>query len=142
MTTRRNFVHAAALAPLIAALPAIAAPKENDPAIIAIQSFREARAIYAEATRHWRSDEEVNCASSADCFAVIAALTTVPTTAAGFRAFCEFGSWLLSFDEAEDGGLGNWRPGNNLDLPGVDVRTADEMYFATLAKAARSLLPA
>jgi len=53
------------------------------------------------------------------------------------RAFCEFGAWLLSVDEAE---LCEWFPGHR--IAGADQRSAEEMYFTTLNSAARALLPA
>lgn len=142
MTTRRNFMRAAATVPVLVAIPAAASICEPDPAIRAIKTYREVRAIYADAVHRWESDEEVNSTSRAECVAAVAALTTVPTTPAGFRDFCQFGAWLLSLDEGGDGGLANWWPGDNSDLPSVDVRDAERMYLATLAEAGRAILPA
>lgn len=141
MTTRRNFMRAVAAAPVLVAIPAAASICEPDPAIRAIQTYREVRAVYVEAVHRWETDEEVHRASKAECVAAVAALTTAPTTRSGFRTFCEFGVWLLSMDEGGDGGLANWWPGDNSDLPGVDARDAEQMYLATLAEAARAILP-
>lgn len=138
MTTRRNLLRAAALTPVMATLPALAcnAVAEADPSIIATRAYMVARAAYAEACNEWASDEEVDAALQAESRAAIVALSTVPTTPAGLRTFCEFGAWLLRADEAD---LANWFPGNR--MAGTDKRSAEEMYFATLAAAA-ALLPA
>lgn len=137
MTTRRNLLRAAALAPVVAALPALACNPEADPAIVATRAYMAARAAYVAACDEWASDQQVEAAGLAESSAAIVALSTVPTTPAGVRAFCEFGAWLLGVDEAE---LSEWFPGHR--IAGADQRSAEEMYFTTLNSAARALLPA
>lgn len=132
MTTRRNLLRAAALAPVVAALPALACNAETDPAIIAIRAYKEARALWCAA----EDDIQLDARGDVESLAAIAALSTVPTTPAGLRAFCEFGAWLLAVGEAE---LGEWFPGRGMD---ANQLCAEEMYFATLKSAARTFLPA
>lgn len=137
MTTRRNLLRAAALAPVVAALPALAYNVEPDPAIAATRAYMAARAAYVEACNEWASEEEVAATFDVECRAAVVALSTVPTTPAGLRAFCEFGIWLMSVDEAE---LSQWFPGAR--IAGVDQRSAEEMYLSTLGTASAALLPA
>ena len=132
MTTRRNLLRAAALAPVVAALPALACNAETDPAIISIRAYKEARALWCAA----EDDMQLDARGEVESLAAIAALSTVPTTPAGLRAFCEFGAWLLDAGEAE---LGEWFPGRGMD---ANQLCAEEMYFATLNSAARTFLPA
>lgn len=137
MTTRRNLLRAAALAPVVAALPALACSAEPDPAIIAVNAYKVARAAYVDACQRWESDDEVDATFDVESCTAIVALSTVPTTPAGLRAFCEFGIWLMSVDEAE---LSQWFPGAR--IAGVDQRSAEEMYLSTLGTASAALLPA
>lgn len=140
MTTRRNILRAASAASVLVAVPAIAFNFQPDPSITAISVYRDAAAAYEAACQRWEDDEtEVNVTGAAECRAAHAALTTVPTTVPGLRAFCEFGEWLLA---ARGRRLSEWWPANNVDVPGVDERDAEAMYFATLATAASRLLPA
>ncbi|QFR34714.1 hypothetical protein [Ancylobacter sp. TS-1] len=140
MTTRRNLIRAAALAPVIVALPALACNAEADPSIIAISAYRVARAAYVAACTEWATDEEINAACDVECRAAIVALSTVPTTLAGVRAFCEFGTELARESSEISGGLRDYTPGIPLRL--LDVPNAEEMFFATLERAMRLLPPA
>ncbi|WP_428031798.1 hypothetical protein [Ancylobacter sp.] len=137
MTTRRNLLRAAALAPVIGALPALAWSTEADPSINAVNAYKVARAAYVDACQRWESDEDVDATGRIESLAAIAALSTVPTSPAGLRSFCEFAGWLLSVGEAD---LTYWWPGRG--TAGADQRTGEDMYFATLAAAAAALLPA
>ena len=111
-----------------AAMPVAAPTCIADPSIAAIEAYRAAHRVFTDAP----DDDALESASKAESVAAIAALTTVPTTAAGLRAFCEFGAWLLSVGETE---LHAWTPGD-------PERDAEQMYLTTLATAARHLLPA
>lgn len=138
MTTRRNLIRAAAATPILAAFPTAASIYEPDPSLIAIQTYREARAVYVEACQRRESEAVVDAMNQAECIAAVAALTTVPTSSAGLRAFSEFGAWLLSVGEDQ---LAEWFPARNSDVR-LDGRDAETMYLTTLATAARRLLQA
>ena len=130
-----------------AALPALTLPALADNAVLS--SVRVPDPIFA-ALANWRvlsdhywslddiPDDEMNAACAAESAAALRALTTVPTTVQGLRAFCEFGETISIAEHGRDGGLINWTPG--YALPGSHD-DAEALFMNTLAKAARSLVP-
>lgn len=139
MPTRRNFIRTAVALPALAAVPAVATVCAADPSIVAINAYREARSAYDALFQvpgdRFDEDPEIDAALKALCVAELRALRTVPTTAAGLRAFCEFAAQANA--EAE---LCSWTPGVPLGI--VDLPDGAEMFITTLATAARRLLPA
>ncbi|TCK30142.1 hypothetical protein EV667_0229 [Ancylobacter aquaticus] len=148
MTTRRNFMCVAAALPVSAAIPdAVSGPLAAgtvDPIFAAIHARRQARARYVACCDDWTiPNEEKDPAAKAtgddECRTTITALRTTPTTLAGLRAFGEFGAELAR-EFAEVGcGLCDYTPGIPLRM--LDVPNVEEMYFATLERAVRLLLP-
>lgn len=139
MPTRRNFVHAAAGLSALALAPAGAAIGAADPCIVAIKEYREARRLYLAAIDRDEQEEAVDRLNRAECLTLVTALCTIPTSVAGFRAFCDFGHWLRS---ELGGGFADWWPGRNTLVGNIDSRSIEDMYFTTLAEAARRLLAA
>lgn len=139
MTTRRNFVRATVALPALAAVPVCAAVCAADPCIVAIKDYQEARRLYLAAIDRDEQEGELDRLARAECLAAVAALCTAPTSAAGLRTFCDFGRWLRT---ELGGGLADWWPGNNTLVGNIDSRSGEDMYFVTLAEAARRLLPA
>ncbi len=116
-----------------------------DPIFAAIHARRAAKAAM-DAAEQWPAerDGEISAVYATESVAVTTLLTTVPTTAAGLRAYLLEGARLLEevqqscgADPALWDGLGDWAP-----MAGQgDYRTVEQMFHATLALAARSLLP-
>lgn len=109
---------------------------EVDPALIAIAEWRQAFAAYTTAT----TNAEFTACAAVECRAALTALTTVPITLAGLRAFCMFGA-----DAARDSrenskcGLADWMPG--IPLGESHWPSAEQLFMETLERAALSLLP-
>lgn len=136
-TSRRGFAgHIVGAYVAVSALAAGSAAA--DPIFAAIDARRKALAALDAPGRRTTAEDTVLC--HAECRATIEAVTTVPTTTEGFRAFCEFGMELHDeARQASDYGLADWTPGIPLNLPLPDM---ERMYLTTLAKAARLLIPA
>lgn len=139
MPSRRSFIHAAAGLSALAAAPAGATICAADPCIVAIKDYQEARRLYLAAIDRDEQEGKLARLERAECLAAVAALCTAPTSAAGLRTFCDFGRWLRS---ELGGGLADWWPGRNTLVGNVDSRSGEDMYFTSLAEAARRLLPA
>lgn len=132
---KRRDVLAGGLA-AIASTPAAAIcllPLPRDPALDAISEWSRASAHL------WSlegvPDEVMDAAVDADSTAAVRALTTVPTSLEGLRAFCEFGA-KMSVVERE-----RTEPGMAGFYPASGDQDAEELFMATLLRAATTLLP-
>ena len=115
-----------------------------DPVIPAIHEWRLARAeaLLAEATTGG-DGSAFDAALAARSKTMARALTTVPTTRDGLRAFCEFGaelSMVLPLDS--DCSMSEFSPlGSATSVSRTNCNSAEALFFRTLVQAA-TMLPA
>ncbi|MBB3770992.1 hypothetical protein FHS55_001587 [Angulomicrobium tetraedrale] len=120
------------------ALPVAAAA---DPVFAAIAAYDEARGRYkATLAEEGTTESQVDALGAEEARATVHVLCTDPATLAGLAAFCAFAARLAAGESVVDAsGLGNWFPGSAIGRP--DLPSAEGMFFETLERATRRLLP-